>query len=87
MVVTDEPRTTPFHSRVDRRVTGRYLEYSLTRNWAEDASWGSIPEESDAPRSEFVDAADFSKATIEARIKAGNQEAERQGIAEPKRVP
>lgn len=28
-----------------------------------------------------------SKATIEARIKAGNQEAERQGIAEPKWVP
>ena len=34
-----------------------------------------------------ANAADFSKATIEARIKAGSQEAERQGIAEPKRVP
>ena len=36
---------------------------------------------------ELANASDFSKATIEARIKAGNQEAERQGIAEPKRVP
>jgi predicted acylesterase/phospholipase RssA len=34
-----------------------------------------------------ANAADFSKATIEARIKAGSQEAGRQGIAEPKRVP
>ena len=34
-----------------------------------------------------ANAADFSKATIEARIKAGKQEAERQRIAEPKRVP
>ncbi|MBV8077400.1 MAG: patatin-like phospholipase family protein [Planctomycetaceae bacterium] len=33
-----------------------------------------------------ANAADFSKATIEARIKAGHQEAERQGIAEPKLV-
>jgi NTE family protein len=37
--------------------------------------------------SELANASDFSKATIEARIMAGNQEAERQGIAEPKRVP
>ncbi len=35
----------------------------------------------------LANASDFSKATIEARIKAGDQEAVRQQIAEPKRVP
>jgi NTE family protein len=35
----------------------------------------------------LANASDFSKATIDARIKAGKQEAERQRIEEPKRVP
>ena len=35
----------------------------------------------------LANASDFSKATIEARIKAGNQEAERQRIAVPRPVP